>query len=108
MFRHSVIKNTLWQILGKGVAIGCSFLITFLLTRLLGVAVYGDYIFVTTTVLLFFSLADLGVGAIAIREISKDATKKQLIFSNAFILKFFLSLLVFIIFNCLADRKSVV
>jgi len=102
MLKHSVFKNTLWQILGKGVAIGCSFLITFLLTRLLGVAAYGDYIFVTTTVLLFFSLADLGVGAIAIREIAKDSTKKQVIFSNAFILKFFLSLLVFIVFNCLA------
>jgi len=102
MLEHSVIKNTFWQILGRGVAVFCSFLITFLLTRLLGVASYGDYVFITTTVLLFFNLADLGVGAIAIREIAKNSNEKQFILGNAFALKFFLSLLAFVIFNCLA------
>ena len=61
-------KNTLWQILGRGVMLVCSFLIVFLLTRLLGTARYGDYLFLTTTVLLFFNLADFGTGATADRK----------------------------------------
>ncbi len=102
MLKHSVLTNTLWQILGRGVAILLSFLITFLLTRLLGVASYGNYVFITTTVLLFFNLADLGVGSIAIREISKRPVQKQIIFGSALALKLFLSFLAFIVFNILA------
>ena len=95
-------KNTLWQILGRGVMLVCSFLIVFLLTRLLGTARYGDYLFLTTTVLLFFNLADFGTGATAVRMISQEKKRRREIFSAALVLKTGLSLLSFLVLNLAA------
>lgn len=95
-------KNTLWQILGRGMMLVCSFLIVFLLTRLLGTARYGDYLFLTTTVLLFFNLADFGTGATAVRMISQEKKRRREIFSAALVLKTGLSLLSFLVLNLAA------
>ena len=95
-------KNTLWQILGRGVMLVCSFLIVFLLTRLLGTACYGDYLFLTTTTLLFFNLADFGTSATAVRMISQEKKRRREIFSTALVLKIGLSLSSFLVLNLAA------
>jgi len=97
-----VFKNTLWQILGRGVMLACSFLVVFLLTRLLGAARYGDYLFLTTTTLLFFNLADFGTSATAIRMISQEKERRREIFSAALVLKTGLSLSSFLVLNLAA------
>ncbi|MBP8591088.1 flippase [Candidatus Shapirobacteria bacterium] len=97
-----VFKNTLWQILGRGVMLACSFLAVFLLTRLLGAEDYGDYLFLTTAVLLSFNLADFGTSATAVKMISQKKINRQAIFTSALVLKMGLSLFSFLVFNLAA------
>ena len=65
------ILNTLVQVGGKAVMILFSLVTTGILTRRLGVSVYGNYMLITSVFLLFDSLADFGTKVIGVREASK-------------------------------------
>ena len=102
MFSKSlVLRNTLYQIVGKGISVVCSLLVVSLLTDSFGVEGWGNYVFLTTSVLLSFNLADWGVAAVAIRRWVR-AKNKGKVLSNALFLKIFLSFFAFLIFNLLA------
>lgn len=96
---RSVAKNTFFQILGRGWTLLASLATTFLLTRTLGLKGYGDYVFITSFVLVFVGLTDFGITTIAVRESSARASEKETIFANVLGLRLVSSVLVFLVFN---------
>lgn len=66
------LLNTLVQILGKMVMVGISLMTTGLLTRGLGVRVYGEFILITSLLIFFDTLADFGSKIIGVREAAKE------------------------------------
>lgn len=77
-----IISNTLFQIIGRVFVILTSLLITGFLTRLLGVEIYGDYVFITSIVILISGLSDFGACTIGIREASLKKQEVKEIFSH--------------------------
>lgn len=65
------IINTLVQVVAKGIMVLLSLTTTAILTRKLGVKIYGDYMLITSVFLLFDSLADFGTKVIGVRESSR-------------------------------------
>lgn len=93
--------NTIIQIIGRGVVIGFMVITTALLTRRLGVAGYGDYVFITAFLMFFSSMADWGTGIISVREASKDRNLEKKIYGNALLLRLAIAALSFFIINLL-------
>jgi O-antigen/teichoic acid export membrane protein len=91
----NLLKNTLVQILGKGITVGISLVTTGILTRGLGVRAYGQMILITSVLVLFDCLADLGTRIIGVREAAKKETEeeKRIIFTNVGILRLILSMI---------------
>jgi O-antigen/teichoic acid export membrane protein len=85
-----VAKNTLWQTLGRAIILICSLITTYFLTRLLGVEVWGNYIFITNIILIAFNLADFGAGTITFRNLAwpkLTKNQKRAIFSQSLTIK---------------------
>lgn len=72
------ILNTLVQIGGKVVTVLLSLVTTAILTRRLGVNVYGNYMLITSIFLLFDSLADFGTKVMGVREASKKKENERI------------------------------
>lgn len=94
--KTKVFKNTVFQIAGRGVTVFISLITTALLTRTLGADSFGDYVFITSIVLLFVGLSDFGTTTIGIREASVSPEKKEKIFGSVLSLRIVISLAVFI------------
>lgn len=71
------IFNTAVQILGKGVTILLSLVTTAVLTRKLGVEVYGSYMLITSIWLLWDAAADFGSKVIGVREAANSEGEKR-------------------------------
>lgn len=102
MSESRVIINTASQVLGRALVVIVSLLITSFLTHVLGASGYGNYVFISSLVLVFVGLSDLGTTTIGVREASCQKEKTETIFGNIFTLRLILSLFLFIIFNGLA------
>lgn len=98
-----VFVNTLFQVVSRAAVVLVSLLTTALLTRVLGVDAYGDYVFITSFVLLFVALTDFGTTTIGIREASvvKESQQKE-IFSQVFSLRIILALGLVLVYAFLA------
>lgn len=70
--KRTVILNTLFQLLGKGVTGLVSFAISILLASQLGLTGYGDYTKITTFVAFFWLLSDFGVNALYVKTDTSD------------------------------------
>ena len=81
--------NTGVQILGKVMSVIVSLITTGILTRKLGVEVYGQYILVISLAIFFDAIADFGTSIIGVREASKAENEKERIkiWSNVAILR---------------------
>jgi len=81
--------NTGVQILGKVLSVLVSLITTGILTRKLGVAVYGQYILIISLSIFFDALADFGTSIIGVREASKveSEAERVKIWSNVAILR---------------------
>lgn len=79
MFKRPIL-NTVAQVAGKTITVLISLVTTGILTRKLGVEVYGSFTLVTSVFLLLDSLADFGIKIIGVRETSteKSENKKEL------------------------------
>jgi O-antigen/teichoic acid export membrane protein len=106
----TVALNTFWQVLAKVFSTGFSLLTVLLLTGYLGPAGYGDYMFITSAVIIFGGFADWGTATIGVRELSTRLTGKRPVFlGNLIILRFLLalaSLLLFVIFALIFPLKT--
>ncbi|HUV72413.1 MAG TPA: oligosaccharide flippase family protein [Clostridia bacterium] len=100
-----VMANTLSQLASRGLVILASLLTTALLTRMFGSSVYGDYVFITSFILIFVGISDLGMTTIGVREASADKRKTGEIFSyvlgfrlaTSLVLLFFLNFLIYLL-----------
>lgn len=95
---RKVLFNTSIQILGRGIVVLVSLVLTALLTRKLGLVGFGNYIFITASVFFFVSLADWGTGIISTREAAKTKDQEA-IFSTALLTRFLVALFFLIVFN---------
>lgn len=97
-----VAKNTFAQGLGRAGVVLIAIFTTALLTRILGVSGYGTYVFVIALVMFFVSIADWGTTLIFVRESVRNREEEEKFYSNAFILRFFLSVVAVALINFLA------
>jgi O-antigen/teichoic acid export membrane protein len=93
------IKNTLWQILGKGGMVLIGIITTGILTRKLGTEAYGSYTLLISIFLLLDSLADFGTKIIGVKEISdeEDLEKKKNIFAQSLWLRLITTAISFLL-----------
>jgi O-antigen/teichoic acid export membrane protein len=86
--------NTGVQILGKILSVVVSLITTGILTRKLGVAVYGQYILIVSLSIFFDALADFGSSIIGVREASKVENENERIkvWSNVAILRLIMAI----------------
>lgn len=94
-----VIFNTFSQILSRSLVILVSLVTTALLTRLLGSSGYGNYVFITSFILIFANFSDLGLNLIGIRELSLRKKEGERIFGSILLMRLILTLLLFVFFN---------
>lgn len=89
MMLKRLAVNTGVQILGKVLSVLVSLITTGILTRKLGVAVYGQYILIVSLSVFFDALADFGTSIIGVREASKveSEAERVKIWSNVAILR---------------------
>ncbi|MFH1561390.1 MAG: oligosaccharide flippase family protein, partial [Patescibacteria group bacterium] len=73
-----VIYNSGVQLLAKGISLGLGLISTAVLTRSLGVELYGDYVFLLAACLFLTSIADWGTQIIGVRELSRSQDKSKL------------------------------
>jgi len=92
-----VAFNTIIQIVGKIAVTAISLITIAYLTRYLGVAGYGAYTTIFAFVGFWAVIADFGFFWVMVRELSKPNSKKEYIVGNLMTLKFFFSLLVFLV-----------
>jgi O-antigen/teichoic acid export membrane protein len=71
------IWNTLVQVFGKVVTVGLSLVTTAVLTRNLGVEIYGNYMLITSMWLFLDSAADFGSKVIGVREAARSIGEKR-------------------------------
>ncbi|MFA5749786.1 MAG: oligosaccharide flippase family protein [Candidatus Shapirobacteria bacterium] len=91
------IINTLVQVVGKIVTVLLSLVTTGILTRKLGVSLYGNYMLITSVFLLFDSLADFGTKVIGVRESCQEiGEKRKYIYIQIAWFRLFTSLLAFL------------
>lgn len=90
-FSSKIAFNTLAQVAGRMISVGLGLLITASLTRFLGAKGYGDYVFITSFVLFFVALSDLGLGTIGVREASRERKTAPQTFGNTLSVKLLLS-----------------
>ncbi len=94
-----IALNTIVQIIGRGVVIGFTIFTTALLTRNLGVAGYGDYVFITAFIMFFHSVADWGTGIISVREASRDKDLAEKIYGNSLVLRLMIAIASLLLIN---------
>lgn len=98
---QKVALNTLAQILGRVGVILATIVTTAILTRFLGISGFGNYVFITSLILLFTAISDWGTGMISVREASKEKEEEEKIFGNALVFRFLFALVSFLIVNLL-------
>lgn len=98
-----VLSNTLFQSVGRVLIILVSLITTGILTRTLGVFGYGDYVFITSVVILFSGISDFGISSIGVREASFGKEKKEEIFSRVLSLRLIISSVLFLIYLILVQ-----
>lgn len=91
MIRSSVATNTLAQLAGKITTLIFSLATTAIIYRTLGTTQYGAYVFVTSFVLFFATVADWGTEIITLREASKDPSNQGRIIISSLLLRLLLS-----------------
>jgi O-antigen/teichoic acid export membrane protein len=85
MFKRLAV-NTGVQIFGKAITVLVSLITTGILTRKLGIEIYGQYIFITSILIFFDSLADFGTSIMGVREASREEGEKQIkVWTNALV-----------------------
>ncbi len=97
-----IILNSGIQILGRGVSLVFSILLTSILTRQLGISGYGNYILITTLINLLITTSNWGSQIIGVRELSRTENQEKML-GNLGVLRLALSLItiifgIFIIF----------
>ena len=93
-----VAKNTVYQILTKGITAFVGFLITIILARSFGAAGYGDFTKITAFIALFYLFIDLGLNAVYLQK--ENAKEED--FNKLFYFRILIAFIVFLLANIIA------
>ncbi|MFH1862502.1 MAG: flippase, partial [bacterium] len=90
----SILRNTIFSFIGRGIDVVVTFTLAILLARYLGPEGMGSYTYIIAFVAIFVPLVDLGLDHILIREIARhrDSAKKYV--GAALLLKLLIILVV--------------
>lgn len=83
-----IAKNTIVQILGRGIAVGIALITLGIMTRYLGTEGYGGYVTILAFLQVFAILADLGLQMTSVQSISANGIDERKVLSNIFTLRF--------------------
>ena len=81
-------KNTSWLFFEKFLRMAVGITVTVWIARYLGPEKFGLFSYAQAFVILFSSIAALGLDSIVVRELVKDERKRDFIIATAFYLKF--------------------
>ena len=101
MSHSRIIINTVSQAAGRILVVLTSLLLTAILTRSFGASGYGNYVFLSSVVLVFVGLSDLGTTTIGVKTSIQDKERAKTVFNNVLGLRLILSIILFLIFNLL-------
>ncbi len=107
--KKAIFDNTFWQVVIRFITLGLTLISIKILTNYLGTAGIGRYNTITTYINFFIVLADLGLFAVTVREISQNPDKEKKILSNSYTLRLWSALIasaiaVFIVFATKYDK----
>ena len=85
--KKAIFDNTFWQIIIRFVTLGLTLVSIKILTNYLGTSGIGKFNTITTYINFFIVIADLGLFAVTVREISQNPEREKKILSNAFTLR---------------------
>jgi len=97
MLDRKIVLNSIIASGARIIGLALSLTIIGLISRYLGQSGFGYYATVVAFLFFFTILADLGLYSICLREISRPGADEKKIISNAFTLRFFVGILVFIL-----------
>jgi O-antigen/teichoic acid export membrane protein len=89
-----IAVNTLYQIVGKVLSMSVTVLATAIITRYYGVGGYGAFSLMQNWPALFFVIADFGLNAIAVRELTLDWSKAGKYLGTILVFRIFFSLVI--------------
>lgn len=92
--KQIVAKNTILQMSLQFFNLLAGFYSISLIARYLGKATFGKYGFISSFYFFFIALQDLGISAVAIREVAKDREKAGLFLGNLITFKLFFGILL--------------
>lgn len=87
--RQKVLSNALAQFMGKVLSIGASLVVVKIVTGF-GASFYGNYVTAYEFLAFFGIIADAGLFAIAVRDMSKRPEKSEFVLSNVFSMRLLL------------------
>lgn len=94
--QKKVLANTLAQFAGKILSIGASFVVVKLVSQF-GPEFYGNYVTTYEFLAFFGIIADAGLFAIAVREMSRDRERSEFVLGNILSLRLILVLAVMLL-----------
>jgi len=100
MLAQKIALNSLFSSIGRITATFLALVALGLMTRYLGQAGYGWYATILAFLQIFSIIANLGLQPICLREISQSESEERKIINNAFALRFFLGIFIFVL-GCL-------
>ena len=102
--RQTVTKNTFWLSFGEIVGRILRLFIVVYAARVLGAAGWGAFSYLTSLAAILTVFSDVGLSSVVIREVTKRPKLKDKYFSTAFLFKFILTVLSFLIIVFLAPH----
>lgn len=87
MDKRAIFVNTASQVIVRFITLAFTLVSIKLLTRYLGPSGVGNYNTITTYINFFIVIADLGLFAVAVREISKTPERERKLLGNIFLLR---------------------
>ncbi|NRB60106.1 MAG: oligosaccharide flippase family protein [Winogradskyella sp.] len=103
-----MIKGSLWSILGVVLSKGFLLITWFVLARILGKELYGEFGIIRSTIQMFAAFAGFGLGLTATKHVAEylhhDKEKVSNILSMAYAFATLLGLIVFVLVNIFAEN----
>lgn len=97
VLQKSLVKNSLWELLAKGINTICQAAYFAIIVRVLGAENYGAFVAIASLAALIFPFADLGSGDILVQQVSRDNKVFSTYWGNALLMVFSASLLLTIV-----------
>src|SRR3989338_11289201 len=102
--KQTVTKNTFWLSFGEIAGRVLRLFIVVYAARVLGAAGWGAFSYLTSLAAILTVFSDVGLSSVVIREGTKRPDLKEKYFSTAFLFKFILTVLSFLVIVFLAPH----